>query len=39
MSIAPWIGIAPTDVATGDLKRAYDKILATRLSVARRAAA
>ena len=30
MSNAPWIGIAPTDEATGDLKRAYDKILATR---------
>jgi uncharacterized peroxidase-related enzyme len=30
MSNAPWIGIAPAEAATGDLKRAYDKILATR---------
>jgi uncharacterized peroxidase-related enzyme len=30
MSNAPWIAIAPADQATGDLKRAYDKILATR---------
>lgn len=26
----PWIAIAPVEEATGDLKRAYDKILATR---------
>jgi uncharacterized peroxidase-related enzyme len=30
MSNAPWIAIAPTEEATGDLKRAYDRILATR---------
>ena len=26
----PWIGIAPPDEATGDLKRAYDRIRTTR---------
>jgi uncharacterized peroxidase-related enzyme len=30
MKDGPWIGIAPAEQATGDLKRAYDKILATR---------
>jgi len=30
MSNAPWIAIAPAEEATGDLKRAYDRILATR---------
>jgi uncharacterized peroxidase-related enzyme len=30
MSNGPWIAIAPAEEATGDLKRAYDKILATR---------
>lgn len=30
MSNTPWIAIAPPEEATGDLKRAYDKILATR---------
>lgn len=30
MSNTPWIGIAPEDAATGDLRRAYEKILATR---------
>lgn len=30
MATAPWIAIAPSEEATGDLKRAYDKILATR---------
>lgn len=30
MSNEPWIAIAPVEAATGDLKRAYDKILATR---------
>jgi uncharacterized peroxidase-related enzyme len=30
MTDGPWIGIAPVEEATGDLKRAYDKILATR---------
>ena len=30
MSNAPWIAIAPVEEATGDLKRAYDRILATR---------
>ena len=30
MSDGPWINIAPVEDATGDLKRAYDTILATR---------
>jgi len=30
MSNTPWIEIAPPEEATGDLKRAYDKILETR---------
>lgn len=30
MSNDPWIAIAPVEQATGELKRAYDKILATR---------
>jgi uncharacterized peroxidase-related enzyme len=30
MTAGPWITIAPVQEATGDLKRAYDKILATR---------
>ena len=30
MSNSPWIGIAPEEQATGDLRRAYDRILATR---------
>lgn len=30
MTDGPWISIAPVEHATGDLKRAYDKILATR---------
>lgn len=30
MPNAPWIAIAPAEEATGDLKRAYDTILATR---------
>ena len=30
MPNAPWIAIAPVEEATGDLKRAYDAILATR---------
>jgi hypothetical protein len=30
MSDKPWINIAPPEQATGDLRRAYDKILATR---------
>jgi uncharacterized peroxidase-related enzyme len=30
MSNPPWIQIAPPEQATGELKRAYDKILATR---------
>lgn len=30
MANAPWIPIAPPEEATGDLRRAYDKILATR---------
>lgn len=30
MSNDPWIAIAPVEDATGDLKRAYDKILSTR---------
>jgi uncharacterized peroxidase-related enzyme len=30
MSNGPWIEIAPVEEASGDLKRAYDKILATR---------
>jgi uncharacterized peroxidase-related enzyme len=30
MSNKPWIKIAPVEEASGDLKRAYDKILATR---------
>ena len=30
MTAGPWIAIAPVQEATGDLKRAYDKILATR---------
>jgi uncharacterized peroxidase-related enzyme len=30
MSNSPWIEIAPASQASGDLRRAYDKILATR---------
>lgn len=30
MSNTPWIAIAPPEQATGDLRRAYDKILETR---------
>ena len=30
MSNSPWIKIAPVEEATGDLRRAYDKTLATR---------
>lgn len=30
MATKPWIECAPPEAATGDLKRAYDKILATR---------
>ena len=30
MPNSPWIGIAPQEEATDDLRRAYDKILATR---------
>ena len=30
MSDGPWISIAPVEEATGDLRRAYDTILATR---------
>ena len=30
MAHDPWIGIAPQEQATGDLRRAYDRILATR---------
>ena len=30
MSNTPWIEIAPPEKATGDLRRAYDEILATR---------
>ena len=30
MSHEPWIDVAPQDQATGDLRRAYDKILTTR---------
>ena len=30
MTNGPWIDIAPVEAASGDLKRAYDKILATR---------
>ena len=30
MTKGPWISIAPVAEATGDLKRAYDKVLATR---------
>ena len=30
MANTPWIGIAPPEDATGDLRRAYDRILATR---------
>ena len=30
MAAAPWIAITPPEEATGDLRRAYDKILATR---------
>lgn len=30
MSKGPWIKIAPPEEATGDLKRAYDRILSTR---------
>lgn len=30
MSDGPWMDIAPVEQATGDLRRAYDKILATR---------
>jgi uncharacterized peroxidase-related enzyme len=30
MSTAPWIAIAPVEQASGDLKRAYEKILKTR---------
>jgi len=33
MPSKPWIAIAPPEEATGDLRRAYDKILATRGSV------
>ncbi len=30
MGDAPWIAIAPVEQAAGDLRRAYDKVLATR---------
>jgi uncharacterized peroxidase-related enzyme len=30
MATAPWIPIAPPEEASGDLRRAYDRILATR---------
>jgi uncharacterized peroxidase-related enzyme len=30
MSNRPWVNIAPPEEATGDLKRAYDRIVATR---------
>src|SRR5512145_1567029 len=30
MANSPWIGIAPPEDAAGDLRRAYDRILATR---------
>ena len=30
MSSSPWIAIAPPEQSTGDLRRAYDRILETR---------